>query len=359
MEASHFKKAGIVTLILVVVSIGCWEFYLRSKNYPVSYNDDETLWSIKRKVIYQPINEATVFIGPSRIKFDLDIPTWESITGENALQLSFVGTSPRPLLADLAKDEKFAGKVIIDITEGIFFEPNEKMSNHSADKALEFYKDWTPAERASSSLNNILETNLIFLDKDKFSLNALLRDIDLPKRKGVFMMPLFPHGFEMCHSNRQNFMTDDFVRDTALHNRQIAAWRYFGDFEKKKGIRGDSLTAVFKKVKADIDKITERGGKVMFVRTPSTGEYWSTEQYVYPREKYWDALLAYTNTLGIHFKDYPETANFTCPEYSHLTPLDAIIYTRALINILEQKGWVFPHKTLTAYNQTKPAYHGF
>lgn len=219
------------------------------------------LWSIKRKEIYTPINEATVFIGPSRIKFDLDIPTWESITGEKALQLSFVGTSPRPLLDDLAKDEKFAGKVIIDITEGIFFDRKESMANHSADKAVEFYKDWTPAERFSSSLNNILETNLIFLDKDKFSLNALLRDIELPKRKGVFMMPLFPRGFEMCHASRQNFMTADFVRDTVLHNRQIAAWRYFGDFEKGTAVKGDSLTAIFKKVKVSIDKDNRKGRK--------------------------------------------------------------------------------------------------
>jgi len=147
MESVNFKKAGILAIILTLIIIMGWEFYLRNKNYPISFNDDESLWSTKRKEIYKPIDEATVIIGPSRIKFDLDIPTWENNTGEKAIQLSFVGTSLRPLLEDLANDKKFKGKVIVDITEGIFFERNEKMSNRSATKALEYYKKWDPGRK--------------------------------------------------------------------------------------------------------------------------------------------------------------------------------------------------------------------
>ena len=139
-------------------------------------------------------------------------------------------------------------------------------------------------------------------------------------------------------------MTEEFVKDTILHNRQIAAWIHFGDTMKFKAIDGDSLQNIFKKIKTDIEKITARGGKVLFVRPPSTGGYWSTEQVVYPREKYWDAMLAYTKTPGIHFKDYPETSDFICPEWSHLTPEDAITYTRSFIRTLEEKGWKFRNK---------------
>ena len=360
MESVKFKKAGILAIILTLIIIMGWEFYLRNKNYPISFNDDESLWSTKRKEIYKPIDEATVIIGPSRIKFDLDIPTWENNTGEKVIQLSFVGTSPRPLLEDLANDKKFKGKVIVDITEGIFFDRKTEMTNESANKALKHYKNWTPAEKFSSTVNNILESGFVFLDKDKFSLNALLKDLEVPKRKGVFMFPHFPRGFEMCTSERQNFMTKEFVKDTVLHNKQIANWRFFGDFEKIQGIKGDSLETIFKEVKTSIDKITARGGKVIFVRTPSSGGYWETEQSVYPREQYWDAMLAYTNTPGIHFKDYPETANLICPEWSHLTPDDAITYTKAFIRMLEQKGWSFPHKQIALIRlNTQNFSHGF
>ncbi len=341
VKNDDFKKAGIIALVLVVSCLAFWEVHLRSLGFPISYNDDESLWAEKRKLIYQPADEATVFIGSSRIKFDLDIPTWERITGHKAIQLSFVGTSPRPLLDDLANDKNFKGKVIIDVTEGLFFDPHEKRANSSAIKALAYYKDWTPAQKLSSRLNSYLESSFVFLDKDKFSVNAFLNDIPFHNRKGVFVFPLFPRGFEMNTSGRQNFMSEDFITDTLQHNKQIANWIFFGDTVKAPGIKGDSLEAVFNKVKTSIDKIKARGGKILFVRTPSSGGYIETERVNYPREQYWDSLLSYTNTPGIHFEDYPETANFVCPEWSHLTPQDAVVYTKHFIKQLEQKGWKF------------------
>ena len=68
----------------------------------------------------------------------------------------------------------------------------------------------------------------------------------------------------------------------------------------------------------------------------------------YPRDKYWDRLLAATGCAGIHFEDYPATANFVCPEFSHLKPSDAVIYTTNLVDIIQkEKGWVFPYKPST------------
>jgi hypothetical protein len=60
----------------------------------------------------------------------------------------------------------------------------------------------------------------------------------------------------------------------------------------------------------------------------------------FPRQKYWDRLLHETNAPGIHFADYPAIANFHCPELSHLTKKDAIIFTQHFIQILGQKGWL-------------------
>src|SRR5688572_667485 len=105
MKSNQFVKAGLLTLALVVAFIICWETYWRSKGFIATYNDDKVLWAHTRKAVYEPINKATVFIGSSRIKFDLDIPEWEKITGEKAVQLALVGTSPRQLLQDLANDE--------------------------------------------------------------------------------------------------------------------------------------------------------------------------------------------------------------------------------------------------------------
>jgi hypothetical protein len=70
------------------------------------------------------------------------------------------------------------------------------------------------------------------------------------------------------------------------------------------------------------------------------------ENRLYPRQKYWDYLLEYTTTPGIHYADYPGTANLICAEWSHLTLQDAAMYTAQLVKILqEEKNWTFPKKT--------------
>lgn len=345
MDASNLKKAGILTVVLITALLIGWEIYWRSNGFPISYDDDASLWSTKRIDVYQPADAATVFIGSSRIKFDLDIPTWEKITGDKAIQLSMVGTSPRPFLTDLANDKKFKGNLIIDVTEGLFFGRNTKRTEKTSSEFEAFYKKWTPAQRFSSYVDYIVESQLVFLDKNNFSLNALLDELPIKDRKGVFKLPLFPKGFSLNTSERQSFMDEEFVKNTLQQKQQQNNWIILGSLDKTPGISGDTLATVFKQIKNDIDKIRARGGQVLFVRTPSTGAYREAEKIAYPREKYWDAMLSYTNTPGIYFEDYPSITHFICPEWSHLTPKDAIVFTKNFIDILvKEKGWAFLHK---------------
>jgi hypothetical protein len=113
MNQHPLLKAGILTLVVVTLFLGGWEVYCRSQGFETFYDDNDALWADKRAKVYAPSDKATVFIGSSRIKFDLDIPTWEKIAGEEAIQLAIVGSSPRPVLEDLANDENFKGKLLI------------------------------------------------------------------------------------------------------------------------------------------------------------------------------------------------------------------------------------------------------
>lgn len=173
MQPKHFAKAAVLAVLLIITFLALWEAYWRSKGFPISYNDDKDLWSTQRKQVYQTSDNATVFIGSSRIKFDLDVPLWKELTGNHAIQLSCVGTSPRPLLHDLANDNNFKGRVIVDITEGLFYGRNTKRTEKSAIERIEYFKKWTPAQRISAAINYPLESSFVFLDEEKFSLEAL------------------------------------------------------------------------------------------------------------------------------------------------------------------------------------------
>lgn len=346
MESKNLVKAGVLTLILVIISIGSWEFYLRSKGHSISYDDGDALWADKRAKIYESSDKATVLIGSSRNKFDIDIDTWESITGEKAIQLAFEGASPLPILHNLANDTKFRGKLLIDVTEGLFFGLSSPRGVR-VKSALDYNKDITPAQRFSFKVNHILESQLVLLDKEFFSLNSLLLNTKLPPRKGVYGAPEFPVDFNRVTFDRQSKMTSRFEGDTNLQNKVKAIWGY-GAGRPRKPLSQIQQDSILTEIKKSVDKIKQRGGQIIFVRSPSSGPVLDGEKKGFPREQYWDRLLAFTGYPGIHFEDYPAIANFQCPEFSHLKPSDAIIYTKNIVQILEEKGWSFPHKQLSA-----------
>ncbi len=343
MQPNHFKKASILTLVLVIIFTCSWELHWRNKGFTPTYNDDASLWALHRKDVYKPKDKTTVFIGSSRIKFDLDIKTWTAITGEDIVQLSMVGTSPIKILTDLANDEKFKGKLVIDVTEQVFFSLFPYV-NKSAIEGIDFYKKLTPSQKFGTFLNQGLESKMVSLEEGKFGLNALFTDLRVPNRPTVFSFPPFPKEFGLTMASRQDYMMDEFMKDTALVNWQTGIWAGFGMTDTThKGIEGTPLQGIMDEVKTAVDKIKARGGKVIFVRTPDSGPAAFASEITHPKAKYWDLLLANTKTDGIHFKDYPETSNFICPEWSHLSPSDAIVYTTALAKQLQDKNW-FPKK---------------
>src|SRR5687768_9413141 len=162
MKSNKLFNASILALFLVICFIFGLESYWRSRGFVPTFNDDKVLWSTKRKEIYKPAEEATVFIGGSRIKFDLDVPTWEKLTGEHAIQLAIVGTPGRLVLRNLANDQNFKGKVIIDVADAQFFSfPDSAQRDRLAREALEYYYDETPAQRSSAYINYFLESKLV------------------------------------------------------------------------------------------------------------------------------------------------------------------------------------------------------
>ncbi len=346
MNTTPLVKAGILTIVLVAAAVLSWEFYLRNKGFETSFYDDPALWTHKRDMVYEPADKATVFIGSSRIKFDLDIDTWQNITGDHAIQLACVGSTPIPILEDLANDKNFKGRLVVDVTEGLFFSTAPGNSRRPVEN-MKYYKDRTPAQRASFHINHLLESQFVFLDKEWHSLNEQLEKLHVQNRPGVYKFPGFPSDFGRVKFNRQEYMTDKFSSDTTLQNIVKNIWVEFIKASKEPPASGTKMDSILTAVKTAVDKIKARGGQVLFVRTPSSGGFKMGESMGFPREKYWDRLLAITNCPGIHYADYPAIDHFICPENSHLSLTDAKVFTKNFIKILsEEKGWKFPKNSI-------------
>lgn len=344
MAERSLAKSAILMALIVVVSLIARETYLRSQGLSIAYDDGPPLWSDKRAMVYEPSEKTVVFIGSSRIKYDLDIPTWQQMTGCHAVQLSIEGSSPRPVLQHLADDPNFKGRLVVDVTEGLFFS-GRGGSDHQPNKNIAYYDDRTPAQHASFWLNGLLESQLVLLDKENHSLNAELDALQIPSRPGVFMMPIFPVDFQQNTFDRQMYMTERFLSDTSLQHRVSGIWAFFAKMgAKAPPMPATELDSIFLSVKTATDRIRARGGEVFFVRTPSSGPALMGESMGFPRERFWERLLQETGCPGLHFADYPAMAAMVCPEDSHLSPQDAVVFTRHFVQALaHEKGWKFPN----------------
>lgn len=342
MESHSITKSGMLAIIITLIAIATYEISLRQNGYTISYDDSESLFANSRRKIYLPQNEATVFTGSSRMKYDIDTETWREITGETPVQLSFVGSRATLVLKDLAADPDFKGKVLVDGTEGLLFDISGR-SDRRPGTAIKYFHDETPSQRFSFHVNRILESGFVFLDEDNFSLSPCLEQIPLPTRPGHFSFPKYPAEFAVTNFDRQTQMTENFIRDSSQYSIMREVWlniaKMGSKIERPPSTVYDSLMLALKK---DIDIIKSRGGQVVFLRPPSSGPLWQGEQKGFSRQEFWDKLLHITECKGIHFMDYDETSSYACPEYSHLSPSDAKLYTRKLIQILETEiAWKF------------------
>jgi hypothetical protein len=99
---------------------------------------------------------------------------------------------------------------------------------------------------------------------------------------------------------------------------------------------GKAVEARFANTKACVDKLQARGGKIVFVRFPVSGELKQLEDEQTPRARTWDALIQQTGAPGIYFEDFPELATFNCPEWSHLSAGDSVEFSKRLVPHLRQ-----------------------
>jgi hypothetical protein len=71
-----------------------------------------------------------------------------------------------------------------------------------------------------------------------------------------------------------------------------------------------------------------------------------------PRPLYWNRFAAQTRAIAIHFADFPSLRDFECPDTSNIASRDGPRFTRAVIDILADRG-VFPRPGATASRSSR------
>ncbi len=325
---------------LTLVAGAAWEIRCRAWGFGPTLNDTPDLWAQRRDAV-RP--DSLVIIGDSRAWFDLDLDQLEHGLGRRPVQLAIPGSCAYPVLANLADDASFHGTVICSIIPLIYLAPGGPLVEHS-EEALKRYKTRTLAQRASHQLGMIAEEHLAFLKEGDLDLDGLLKEVPWPKRAGTGG-PRTPPYFNSVDRERRARMVAACEQPGPLQDRVKFGWPplftappppSYVPREAFLAQMGAAVEARFKNTTSAVQRIRARGGQVIFVRFPVTGELKKLEDAATPRAGPWTRILKESGAPGIYFEDFPELASFVCPEWSHLSAADSIEFTLRLVPHLRQ-----------------------
>ncbi|HEY0503219.1 MAG TPA: hypothetical protein VGD42_06955, partial [Lysobacter sp.] len=321
--------------VLFVLMFGAWEGYWRAFGATAGLRNSNGHWAQERSRINHGEGDATVLTGSSRVLFDVQLPVWEERAGERPIQLALEGTSPVPVLEDLAADPDFTGRLLVGVAPDLFF---SGFAYRGA--AIPYYHQQGPSQRSGHWLSqHLLEPYFAFYEPD-FALATVVKRQAWPARAGV-------HG----RTAVRKLMTQGQDRNTQLWRkvetdagyRAMAKRIWAQDFgqplpgmdtpEKKQKLIDEQIARAARAVAT----LRARGVQVLFLRPPSDGEYYAYEQKHLPRAQTWDLLLQRTGAPGIHFEDHPQLQGYELPEWSHLSAAEANRFTAALVPIVERE----------------------
>lgn len=324
-----YRKLWISVIILLVTSILAWNYHWFKEFFlPMPANDAE-LWSYTRRKIPKESKNTIVLIGASRIELGIDEKLIFKETGIEPIPLAIFGESMVPVLEHFAKDESFNGTIISGFVEEILVREVESSGRKfMVDEWLEFYE-----KHQDKTFNEDLEFTLRSLSA--YLVARPLFGDNVPDR----IFNVYSGKFNSGRKNVLHFNRTFKLDYSWIPNEALAEMRNEPIKELKRQIRAAPLNStnfpqLVEKIEQSVQKIQKRGGKVIFVKMPISGELRALNNQAYPRKKFWDFFADKTSARTINFEDYPTLNRFECPDGSHLSSEDATLFTKGLVDII-------------------------
>jgi hypothetical protein len=312
----------LLALCVVAAGVAALEAFVRARDFAPSVQDDKFLWAWSRAAVADGRRDTLALLGASRIQLGISMSVLRrELPGFAMGQLALDGKWPAATLRDLAGDPRFRGVALVDMDEPAF------SARHAADQLpwVTAYASQhrNPGAMLNRRLASVPQARLALLNATgRPTLESLVRDWRWRDAPYVVM-----------RADRSR--SGDY---RMLSAQQLDEKRRSFLPRKEAGITERSWVTDASGLRLAVAAIRARGGEVVFLRMPTTGDSWKTSERLYPRRKYWDRVHELTGAITIHFKDHPGLGRFACPDWSHLDKRDAPAFTRALLDVLRRSG---------------------
>lgn len=311
-----------VAVGLAVALIAWMEHGVRARGYRPSVTDDAWLWAVHRARISTDDPRTVALLGASRIQLGVSPRRLrEELPGWTVAQLAVDGTSPIAALRDLAADDAFRGVAIVAVIE-----PQLRRAEWDTQQAYvdRYHRRWSaPGALLNRHLATLAQQRVALLSAGgRRMITGLVADRRVP-----------PAPYLVTHADRSRSADYRMANLQRLRKKRMA-----GVTGSVAGLEPDAWLDEARAVEPFVRAIQARGGRVVFVRMPTSGPYLEVTELAAPRAQYWDRFAASTEAVTVHFQDHPSLAAFDCPDYSHLDMRDAPAFTSALVAVLRAQN---------------------
>jgi len=304
------------------------EILWRLDRHVPSVTDDPELWSCHRLRVDAPGREKLVILGASRVQLGVSLKVMKDrLPDYEVIQLAVDGRHPLAVLRDLADDDRFRGVVLCAITAMGF---EKKHWNDQQEFVDYFHRRSTLNNRINRKIKTAVQERFVVVDP-YLHIRRLINNLDV-------LGKLPDHRYLVTFRDRSR--EADYMRLNLPRLRNYRTGRIREIYAENPPPPPSAWERDAAETAPWVRKITLRGGRVIFLRLPTSGEHWAIDETFYPRNVYWDRIAALTGADTIHFMDEPLLNAFECPEGSHLDFRDARRFTGGLVNVLENKGWL-------------------
>jgi hypothetical protein len=327
LPTGHGLRVWIAALILFLIAFFAMEAAWRGMGFVPSVTDTEDLWAMQRARVDHAGENTVLILGRSRIQQAFVPEVFREVCPDyDYIQLAIGGLHPIGSLEDIADNTEFNGVVLVSISTPSLL---PELWNQQ-DPYLDYYRyQWGPLRSGGRHIKNFLQDHFVL-----FLPELILQRVAPDLIKG----DLEPQFLLTAPDRTQNvdYHKVDIVKYTDMQLRQIQF--NLDNYVTLPGYA--NWPKDLPHIERLVQRIQDRGGKVVFFRMPTTGAYREAEEAAFPRERFWDVFAAQTSAATLHFQDIPAWAAMECAEGTHLHREDAITFTRSLTRLLTEQGFL-------------------
>lgn len=288
------------------------------------------LWSYWRQQVRFARADTIVLLGSSRMHLDFSPDAWlQRFPHQRVVQLAIENGGSLPVLQNLADDPSFGGTVLCEMWD----QSTLTRDDTCAEEWVEYYnqhKQWIRLREVETRMKGFIQ--------EHFVIATLGPDIARILKNSVFHRKLQPP-FVRTRFDRTSLADYSRVPDVSQRmdrwiKDELQAFHDTATDSKK------SLPETTRSIGKMVRQIESRGGRVVFVRLPTSGQLRQVENQCWPKEKVWDEFAKRIGNDAIHFEDVPSMRGFVCPDGSHLDQRDSRRFTIALADELVRRGLI-------------------